>query len=153
MLFLVAIVITITTLQSLAPTHDCMTQDLQSARDIRAVKVIARPWFGRHWVYGVFVIPMQYRNSRRYGGQLSVEYFTASFNPDGQQLTYALEGVSARADQYVVRAYMPTRAALGFLVSGRFGDLKLPCNWSIELFDRWAQLQGNDGSFRESTSQ
>lgn len=136
---LVTMIISVSALQGVAPTHECIAGEVSPFHKIRAVKVHTRPWLGRHQVYGTFVIPIQYRSSRRYAGQLRVESFTDVFNPDGQPLTHALEGVTVGMDQYVVRAYMSTRAAFGFLFSGRFGDLQSPCNWSIELFDRWAQ--------------
>ena len=37
---------------------------------------------------------------------------------------------------YNKRVYLPTRTALWFLLTGRFGDLKMPCHWWLVIADR-----------------
>jgi hypothetical protein len=46
------------------------------------------------------------------------------------------EEVVVESGYYLIRGYVPTRTALGFLFTGQLGDLRSPCNWTLEFSER-----------------
>lgn len=118
------------------PTHDCMIEHSTDSNQIHPSKVIIRPWLGQHEVFGIFMLPLRYRSGRTYSGTISVRSFIGEFIPDSQPQAQQIDDVVAEPGYYVVRGYLPTRVALWFLVSGQFGDLRTPCNWTIEFVKR-----------------
>ena len=101
----------------------------------RARRVVVQPWLGSHHVYGLFDIPQQYKRDRLYRAKLMIQEFSKGFvetTPEGEDLSD--DGI--QAGFYVKRAYLPTRIALWFLVTGRFGDLQTSCHWWLVMVDR-----------------
>ena len=122
-------------LLSKPPISDCATGRLTGKQKIHATKVVVRPWLGRHQVYGVFMVPLQYRSGKRYTGTISIQSFTEEFIPDWHQVQ-RIDGVNPKPGYYLVQGYLPTRIALWFVFTGQFGDILTPCNWSLELVKR-----------------
>lgn len=94
------------------------------------LQVVAQPWKGRHHVYGVFEIPVEYRVHRLYSVRLTIggeETVFAAGSPENEEFTEtpSIEGV------FIRRAYVPTRTAVWFLLTGRFGNLNSVCHWSL----------------------
>jgi len=117
-----------------APTHDCQVER-PSSDTFYANSVVVQPWLGRHQVYGVFMLPLHYRSGRTYVGTISINGYTEEFVPDWHVISHA-EDVIPDPGHYLVRRYLSTRVALRFLVKGELGDLRLPCNWMLELKER-----------------
>jgi len=110
-----------------------LTGWLNSTDDVvLASKVVVQPWYARHHVFGVFVIPSQYRN---------VEY-TAIVIVKGVKKHAKLSPrptkehgivIASVSDRFVKHAHIHTRIALWFLLTGHFGDLRATCNWALVL--------------------
>jgi len=93
------------------------------------------PWYGRHNVYGVFVIPSQYRD-REYSTTVIVRGVTehADLSPrPTKEHGIIIAGVP---DRYVKHAHMHSRTALWFLLTGHFGDIQSTCNWALVFTDK-----------------
>jgi len=128
--------ITIAWLLSKPATHDCALENSTDSYKIRPGKVIVRPWLGQHHAFGIFMVPLRYRSGRTYSGTISVESFVSEFIPDSQPRVQQVEDMVAEPGYYLVRGYIPTRIVLWFLLSGQFGDLRTPCNWTLEFVKR-----------------
>lgn len=94
---------------------------------------MAEPWLGQHHVYGVFSLPEQYSRDRLYTATLIIRGFTEEF-PEISPEASRYSG-QAEAGHYIKRVYIPTRLATWFLLTGRFGDLKMPCHWRLVITD------------------
>jgi len=100
-----------------------------------AVQIFVQPWLGPHHVYGVFSVPRQYRRDRLYTVRLLIQGIAEEFpetSPEGGELNSG----QAESGHYMKRVYIPTRIALWLLLTGRFGDLKMPCHWWLVITDR-----------------
>ena len=101
--------------------------------EIQAMKVVAGPWKGPHQVYGIFMVPIRYKDDRLYSTRVRVQGF------DGGQTSPEPEysdSTAAQPGYYLKQIYVPTRLALWFLVSGLFGDLRMPCHWTLVIMER-----------------
>lgn len=118
------------------PTADCGTaaSPPSNVYEIAAAKVVVRPWYGRHHVYGIFVVPNQF-NDRRYSTALAVRGFEAPIVRKRIPEKGYVDAGLARPGHYLKRVYVPTRVAAWFLLTGHFGDLRTPCHWQLVFAD------------------
>src|SRR5947207_7843348 len=102
-----------------APTAECGTSTLtkSSVQEIEPVRIVVRPWLGPHHVYGIFVVPNQFWN-RRYSATIAVRDFSAPVIRNLKRDKPYDDPSLSRPGHYLERAYVPTRVALRFLVSG-----------------------------------
>ena len=121
-------------------THECLAWQPASTYRTHPRRVVIRPWLGQHHVFGVFMIPHRYMSDRTYSGIISVESFIAEFSPHSRSLIERAEGEVADPGHNLVRVYIPTRVALWFIAKGQFGDLRMPCNWTLELKKRTSDV-------------
>ena len=135
---LFALLATVIVLLNMPPLTDCRSEAPVEAgqRWFSATQTVVEPWQGQHHVYGTFSVPDQYGRDRLYRAKLVIQGFTKEFaviSPEGG------DNYNGRAEQghYIKRVYLPTRTALWFLVTGRFGDLKMPCHWWLVIADRF----------------
>jgi hypothetical protein len=120
------------------PNTDCLPEVSAPQRitEARAVKTVVRPWRGPHHVYGLFIIPNQFVETKRYAVTISVEGVLYYCLWVERSLKHKREVISAEPGGYLVREYVPTRVALWFLINGLSGDLRRPENWAI-VFSDW----------------
>jgi hypothetical protein len=102
---------------------------------IAPARIVVRPWYGPHHVYGVFVVPDRF-NDRRYSASLAVDGLTREIVRRRLPEKTYVDGTLAMPGHYLRRVFVPTRMALWFLVTGRFGELRSPCNWELVFADR-----------------
>ena len=119
------------------PTGSC---ESSTPRDsgvpaIAAATIVVRPWLGPHHVYGIFVVPDQFRD-RRYSATLEVCDFTAPLIRNLKRDKPYIDPALNVPGHYLERAYVPTRVALRFFVSGRFGDLRTSGEWQLAFHER-----------------
>ncbi len=114
---------------SLCPT---MTEIRNSTNlQFHPVKIVAEPWRGEHNVYAIFALPQQYQEIY-YRSALVVKgtdthwYATVT---DGKKY-----GVAVPEDSFLMVGFFRTRLALWYWLTGKFSDLKQPCNWTLHLF-------------------
>jgi len=96
-----------------------------------ASRVVAQPWYGRHNVYAIFLLPKEYR-SVWLSARLKVlgAEEPAYLNRDASRIG---DRVAVSPGEFAIHTYVPTRIALWSLLTGRFGDLRLPCNWILAV--------------------
>lgn len=98
----------------------------------RATQTVVQPWRGPHHVYGLFNVPEQYEREDLYTARLMIQGFTEEFpetSPEGEDIY----DDQAEPGHYIKRIYLPTRTALWFALTGRFGDLVTTCHWWVAL--------------------
>ena len=86
-------------------------------------------------MYGIFTVPDQYRRDRLYTARLMIQGFTEDFSETSPEGGDIYNG-RAEPGHYIKRFYIPTRTALWFLLTGRFGDLNTSCHWWLVIEDR-----------------
>jgi hypothetical protein len=119
------------------PTTSCDDHSWLPSSDtvVFASQVVVKPWYGRHNVYGIFVIPAQYRD-KEYSGTMIVrgvaEHENLSVRPTKEH-GIIIAGVP---DRFVRHSHIRSRVAWRFLLTGHFGDLRATCNWALVLTDK-----------------
>jgi len=112
-----------------------MTDKLSKSNSLRfhSIKIVAKPWRGEHNVYALFAIPLQYKDSG-YRYKLLVKGSNTAWGvtPANERLY----GLTAPEGHFLVIGFFRTRLALLYLASGRFGDLKDPCSWTVHISPR-----------------
>lgn len=96
---------------------------------VQAISIQVEPWKGLHHVYGFFRVPEYFSRDRRYVAKLLIQGFSQELLLGKIGNLEVVGGTLARDEQYVNKAYFPTRMALWYLVTGRFGDLTESCHW------------------------
>jgi len=119
------------------PIVPCQEQGTSRSNEhkFQAITVVVRPWNGQHHVYGVFRIPQEFKHDRLYSAALSIDGLPANFSA-GSPEDEAYDTIAAEYGFYLKRAYIPTRTALWFLVTGRFGDLRTACHWWLVFTEK-----------------
>lgn len=120
-----------------SPVTPCGVEEVGSSGEytLRAVEVVVRPWQGRHQVYGLFKVPERYKRHRIYSVILAIEGFEEKYSAGSPDIEEH-DNIVPEQGNYFRRAYIPTRTALWFLLTGRFGDLQAPCHWWLIYADR-----------------
>jgi hypothetical protein len=110
-----------------------MTENLSKSNSLRfhPIKVVAEPWRGEHHVYSIFALPLQYKDIYHRSQLLVKDTDTPWLVSATNGLKY---GTATPDDHFLVIGFFPTRLTLWYWVSGRFGDLQQPCNWTLHLF-------------------
>ena len=124
-------------LVNIPPLTDCRSEAPATAKQywFRAAQTVVQPWRGQHHVYGMFSVPDQYSRDRLYTARLIIQGLTEEF-PESSPKGGVIYNDRAEAGHYMKRVYLPTRTALWFLLTGRFGELKMPCHWWLVIADR-----------------
>jgi len=120
------------------PNTDCLpaASTPQRGPEARAIETVVEPWRGRHHVYGLFIVPSQSVEIKRYAVTISVEGALYYCMWVEKSLRQTRQVISAEGGGYLVRAPVPTRIALWFLVNGLIGDLRRPENWALVFSDQ-----------------
>jgi len=137
LIFVVVMVPALWWLAHRPPTTSCDDRSWVNSSDtvVYSSQVVIKPWYGRHNVYGIFVIPPEYRD-KAYSGSMIVrgveEHEDLSARPTKEH-GVIIAGVP---DRYVRHAHLRSRIAWWFLLTGHFGDLRATCNWALVLTDK-----------------
>ncbi|MBW4558843.1 MAG: hypothetical protein KME59_23570 [Trichormus sp. ATA11-4-KO1] len=105
---------------------------------VKATKVVVQPWLGGHQVYGIFMVPNEYKRS---------PFFVFTFKgigsncsrPFGYSQNY--DDIFADPGTHLVRNYMRTRIALRFILQGLYFQMNNPQNWTLT----YPQLNADQG--------
>lgn len=81
------------------------------------------------------MIPEQYKYDHLFSAKLTIQGFETDFTA-GSSEDEDLEANIRKPGYYIKRVHVPTRTALWFLLTGRFGDLRTSCHWWLVLADR-----------------
>ena len=133
----VCLLVALAGLANLLSSISCATEPPFTSKhyQVRASRVVVEPWRGRHHVYGVFAVPLQYRRHRLYTAKLKLEGFNEEF-PEISPEAGRIYDTATEPRHYVMRVNFPTRTALWYIVLGRFHDLAAPCHWWLLIEDR-----------------
>ena len=95
---------------------------------VHASKVIVEPWLGEHHVYGIFMVPDEYKESPFF--ILTVKHL-GSFceKPFGNSEYY--DDVLAEPGTHLIRDYIRTRLAVRLILQGLYFQLNDKSNWSL----------------------
>lgn len=134
---LFTLVTTATVLVNMPPLTDCRSEIpvVEKQHWFRATHMVVQPWRGPHHVYGIFKIPEQFKFDHLYTAKLLIEGVAVESiagSPEDEEV------YSGRREpgHYIKRVFLSTRTALWFLMTGQFGDLKMPCHWWLVITDR-----------------
>ncbi|MBD2211175.1 hypothetical protein H6G27_14945 [Nostoc linckia FACHB-104] len=95
---------------------------------IQATKVVVQPWRGKHHVYGIFMVPNEYKESQFF--VLTVKNFgNECSQPFGYRQNY--DGISAEPGTHLIREYIRTRTALRLIIQGLYQQLNDKNNWNL----------------------
>jgi hypothetical protein len=98
---------------------------------ICAIKVVVKPWYGRHNTYGIFLLPNNYKPERLIVFN-TIEAGKASRCWDKNLASQTeIAGFSIQSGYYPVRVYMKSRIALLLIIMGFKNQLKQPLNWQL----------------------
>ncbi|MEH2133417.1 MAG: hypothetical protein V7K86_22875 [Nostoc sp.] len=95
---------------------------------VQATKVVVHPWRGRHHVYGIFMIPDQYKQA---------PFFVVTVQGAGsycsKQSGYKknFDDIFAEPGTYLVRKFIRTRAALRLILQGLYFQVNDKQNWTL----------------------
>ncbi|MBD2560773.1 MULTISPECIES: hypothetical protein [Nostoc] len=111
---------------------DCNFEDFLASKttkfQVHATKVIVQPWRGRHHVYGIFMIPDEYKQAPFF--VLTVQgagsYCSKQF---GHKKNF--NGVFAKPGTYLVRKFIRTRTALRLILQGLYFQINDKKNWTL----------------------
>jgi hypothetical protein len=95
---------------------------------VSATKVVVQPWLGEHHVYGIFMVPDQYKQTPFF--ILSVkDVANKCSRPFGNNQYY--DGVFAEPGTHLIRNYIRTRTAIQSISKGLYFQLNDPKNWTL----------------------
>lgn len=119
------------------PLTACSPVDPGHSQESRfqAVDVVIQPWKGRHHVYGLFIIPDRFKYHRLYAVRLRIEGIDAEFSAGSPENEEGDSRVPLPG-YFLRRAYLPTRTALWFVITGQFRNLQVPCHWWLVFVER-----------------
>lgn len=118
----------------------CPSAEIQPSsqvQEIRATRVVFKPWKGRHHVYGVFVVPPGYQPTN---------FFKISTENTGDYCG-TIAGKPPETYGGIVIGQLRTRTALWLVAKGEQDRVAQPQNWTLEIVRESAQ---SDDSLRKA---
>lgn len=130
-------VLLLVALVNMPPLTPCLSSHPASDQErwFPATSVIVQPWRGQHHVYGIFIIPVQYKFDHLYRATLTIQGVGTELQA-GSPEDEDRDGASPKAGFYTKRVYLSTRAAFRVLLRGGFGDLVMSCHWWLILTEK-----------------
>ncbi|MFN6568802.1 hypothetical protein [Dendronalium sp. ChiSLP03b] len=95
---------------------------------VQATKVVVQPWLGEHQVYGVFMVPDEYKQTPFF--VLTVKgAISECSRPFGYRQNF--DDIFAEAGTHLVRNYIRTRIALRLILQGFYFQLNDKQSWTL----------------------
>ena len=95
---------------------------------IQASKVVVQPWRGEHHVYGIFMVPDEYKQTPFF--VLTVKGFGSECSrPFGNSQNY--DDIFALPGTHLIKDYLRTRIALRLILQGLYFQLNDQQNWTL----------------------
>jgi hypothetical protein len=95
--------------------------------------IVLRPWFGRHNVYGIYIVADVYQEPE-YNIAATVSVGGTVLGLSGTDIELMPNsGLPVRPGEHALDAQVQSRTAVWLLLTGRFGDLRAPCNWQLRI--------------------
>ncbi|MBW4513416.1 MAG: hypothetical protein KME64_44230 [Scytonematopsis contorta HA4267-MV1] len=116
------------------PLHDysCHAQNFMASSEekfkVNATKVVVKPWLGEHHVYGIFMIPDEYKTTPFF--VLTVKGLGSYCEkPFGSQQSYG--DITALPGTHLIKDYIRTRLAIKLIAKGLYNQINNRENWSL----------------------
>lgn len=114
------------------PEYNCQMGDLlpldPTTYKAHPIKLVVKPWRGPHHVYGIFMIPEDYKPNREAVLDVKgVSTYNKTIYSRGQET----EGIQAKPGYYLAKVFIKTRTTLKLSAKGSFNQLRQPCNWTL----------------------
>lgn len=114
---------------------DCNFEDFLASKttkfQVHATKVTVQPWRGRHHVYGIFMIPDEYKKSPFF--VLTVKgagsYCSKQF---GHKQNF--DDIFAEPGTYLVKKPIRTRKTLRLILQGLYFQVNDKNNWTLTFY-------------------
>ncbi|MDF5713397.1 MAG: hypothetical protein PUP93_05795 [Rhizonema sp. NSF051] len=131
-LLLVLSTLTILYLWTPLDDSDCNVESFLASKtetyQVQATKVVVKPWLGEHHVYGIFIVPDEYKEAPFF--VLTVKGIGSDCErPFGHFQNF--EGITALPGTHIIRDYIRTRTALRIILQGMYTQVKEPQNWTL----------------------
>jgi hypothetical protein len=95
---------------------------------VQATKVIVQPWRGNHHVYGIFMVPDEYKQAPFF--VLSVKGAGSNCSqPFGYSQNY--DDIFAKPGTYLVKDHIRTRTAIRLIFQGLYKQINSQKNWTL----------------------
>lgn len=95
---------------------------------VSATKVVVKPWRGEHHIYGIFMVPDEYKETPFF--VLTVKGAGRYCKkPFGNSQYY--DGVKAKPGTHLIRDYIRTRLGLRLIFKGLFHQINDKQNWTL----------------------
>lgn len=95
---------------------------------VQATKVVVQPWRGEHQVYGIFIVPNEYKQTPFF--ILTVKGAGSECSrPSGYKQNF--DDVFAETGTHLLRNYIRTRIALRLILQGLYFQLNDKQNWTL----------------------
>jgi hypothetical protein len=92
-------------------------------------KLVIQPWFGRHRVYGIFMIPNGYRSDRFVTLTIPGDkIYCGQLMNDGDNF---IEEIYAQPGYHLVKGQFNTRIAVWLIAQGKKEQLQQASNWKL----------------------
>jgi hypothetical protein len=95
---------------------------------VQATKVVIQPWRGEHHVYGIFMVPNEYKQTPFF--VLSIKDYIHECSQPFGYVQY-LDGILAEPGTHLIRDYMRTRTAMRLIFQGLYFHLNDIQNWTL----------------------
>ncbi|WP_414571291.1 hypothetical protein [Nostoc sp. CCY 9925] len=95
---------------------------------IKASKVVVKPWLGKHKSYGIFMIPDEYKQAPFF--VLTVK---GAGNYCSKQYGYRnnFDDIFAQPGTYLVKKFIRTRTSVRLILQGLYFQIKDKNNWTL----------------------
>ncbi|MBW4563616.1 MAG: hypothetical protein KME32_21225 [Mojavia pulchra JT2-VF2] len=111
---------------------DCNSEAFLASKirkyQVQATKVVVQPWRGEHQVYGIFMVPNEFKETPFF--VLTVKGAGSDCSkPFGYSQNY--DDIFTEPGTHLVRDYMRTRTALRLILQGLYGQINDKQNWTL----------------------
>lgn len=111
---------------------DCDAQDFLASEaqkfTVHATKVVVQPWLGEHHIYGIFIVPDEYKQTPFF--VLTVKGVgSACEKPFGTLEN--IDGIFAMPGTHIIRDYIRTRTAIRLMLKGSYNQINDKYNWTL----------------------
>ncbi len=115
---------------------------------VQATKVVVQPWRGRHHVYGIFMVPDEYKQSPFVvvTVQGAGSYCSKQF---GHKKNF--DDIFAEPGTYLMRKFIRTRTALRLILQGLYFQINDQQNWMLTFTQDIYSSQSSQNSSGSSS--
>jgi hypothetical protein len=111
---------------------DCNAEVLFTSKtqkyQVQATKVVVKPWRGQHHVYGIFMVPDEYKKSPFFVLKIK-DVGSFCEKPFGNKQHF--DDISAAPGTHLIKDHIRTRLAIRLIFQGLYNQLNDKENWTL----------------------